>query len=173
MYKNHVLFFTATIVDWKNLLKPDKYKQIIVDSLKYLVVNQKIILYGYVIMPNHIHVLWRISSTCLLPDVKRDFLKFCSQKIKFDLEKNHPQVLALFKSNRKERKYQFWQDRSYNTPLHNRDVVVQKLEYIHNNPLSEKWKLVSMPEEYHYSSASFYLQDNCNNDFITHFIDET
>ena len=173
MNENHIFFFTATIVEWKHLLKPDKYKQLIVDSLKYLVSEQKIVLYAYVIMPNNIHVLWRIIEPNELSAVKRDFLKFCSQNIKFDLEKNHPNVLELFKSNRKDRKYQFWQDRSYNTPLHNRNVVVQKLEYIHNNPLSKNWKLVSAPEEYFYSSAAFYLKGNVDNDFITHYIEET
>lgn len=32
----------------------------------------------------------------------------------------------------------------------------QKLEYIHNNPLLEKWHLAELPENYRYSSAGFY-----------------
>ncbi len=117
MRENHILFFTATIIKWKHLLKLDKYKQIILDSLVYLVENDKITLYAYVIMPNHIHILWRIKEPYLLHEIQRDFLKYTSQMIKFDLEKNHPKVLPYFKSNRKDRKYQFWQDRSFNTRL--------------------------------------------------------
>ena len=173
MKENHVLFFTATIVNWKNLLKPDKYKQIILGSLKHLVRYNRVVLYAYVIMPNHIHILWRILEPNILSDVKRDFLKFCSQKIKFDLEENHPEVLNYFLSKRKDRQYQFWQDRSYNTPLHNRDVVIQKLNYIHNNPLSKKWKLVAAPEDYLYSSAKFYLQGSVHESCITHINADT
>ncbi len=169
MREYQVLFFTATIKDWKKLLKPDKYKQIIMDSLKFLVEKNKIYLYAFVIMPNHIHVLWKIREPNLFHNIKRDFLKFTSQSIKHDLEMNHPLVLEYFKSNRQDRKYQFWQDRSYNTPLYNSKVIEQKIEYIHNNPLSKKWKLVKCPEDYYYSSAKFYLCDDTNWKFITHF----
>jgi hypothetical protein len=30
---------------------------------------------------------------------------------------------------------------------------MQKLDYIHNNPLQPKWQLAKAPEEYFYSSA--------------------
>ena len=56
----HVYFYTATILKWQNLLKPDKYKDIIISSLKYLVDNKKIEVYAFVIMPNHIHIIWKM-----------------------------------------------------------------------------------------------------------------
>ncbi len=52
----HIAFFTATILEWKHLLKPDKYKELIIQSLKFLVDNGRVQLYGFVIMPNHIHL---------------------------------------------------------------------------------------------------------------------
>ena len=42
-------FFTATNLEWKKLLKPDKYKDIVIDSLRFLVKEKRIILYGFVI----------------------------------------------------------------------------------------------------------------------------
>jgi hypothetical protein len=51
-----IYFFTATILNWRKLLAPDKYKQMIVDSLKHLVDKQKIAVYAFVVMPNHIHL---------------------------------------------------------------------------------------------------------------------
>lgn len=80
-------FFTATILWWKKLLKPDKYKQIIVDSLAFLVKDGRVKVYGFVIMLNHIHVVWRIHEDRLREDVQRDFLKYTAQQIKFDLQK--------------------------------------------------------------------------------------
>ena len=56
--QRHISFFTATILYWKKLLKPDKYKQIIIESLKFLVAEKRVQVYGFVIMPNHIHLIW-------------------------------------------------------------------------------------------------------------------
>lgn len=55
-------FFTATILDWKKLLKPDKYKNIIIDSMRFLVTNQQVVIYGFVIMINHIHLIWQMKA---------------------------------------------------------------------------------------------------------------
>lgn len=42
----YIQFFTATILDWKHLLKQDKYKQMIVDSLRFLVREGRAKVYG-------------------------------------------------------------------------------------------------------------------------------
>jgi hypothetical protein len=39
-------FFTATNLEWKSLLQSDKYKDIVVDSLRFIVNNKKVIIYG-------------------------------------------------------------------------------------------------------------------------------
>jgi putative transposase len=52
-----VYFYTATILDWRHLLKEEKFKQIVLNSLIYLVEKEKLIVYGFVIMPNHIHII--------------------------------------------------------------------------------------------------------------------
>jgi putative transposase len=57
-----VYFWTATIHHWKHLLKPNKYKQIIIDSLQNLVARNLITVYGYVIMPNHLHLIWEMNE---------------------------------------------------------------------------------------------------------------
>ena len=48
-------FFTATILEWKHLLADDKHKDIIINSLKFLVAEKRIILNAFVIMSNHMH----------------------------------------------------------------------------------------------------------------------
>jgi len=47
-------FFTATILKWKHLLKPGKYKQLILDSLPFLVEQKRVKVYGFVIMTSPI-----------------------------------------------------------------------------------------------------------------------
>ena len=60
MERNPIKFFTATINSWKHLLQPDKYKQLVTESMKFLVEDKRVWIYGFVIMPNHIHLFWRI-----------------------------------------------------------------------------------------------------------------
>jgi putative transposase len=57
-------FFTATIQKWKHLLKEDKYKNIIVDTLKFLVAEEKVTINGFFIMSNHLHIIL-LRRTCM------------------------------------------------------------------------------------------------------------
>ncbi len=164
-----IAFFTATINSWKHLLTANKYKDIIVESLRFLCRDNRIWIYGFVIMPNHIHLLWRMQDKVLQKDVQRDFLKFTAQKIKQELQLNNPQMLQQFKSTQKDRIYQFWERRPYFSIMYNEKVVEQKLEYMHNNPVVEKWNLADAPENYNYSSARFYLLNIDDWNFITHY----
>ena len=77
--ENHPQFFTATINEWNHLLKDDKAKDIIINSLRFLVTENRINVYGFVIISNHLHLIWRIKSPCLLKNVQRDFLKYTAQ----------------------------------------------------------------------------------------------
>jgi putative transposase len=86
-------------------------------------------------------------------EVQRDFLTFTAQTIKFDLQKNHPNVLPYFEANLKDRKYQFWKQNPLSVDLYTHAVFIQKLEYIHWSPV--KGDLCELPEDYEYSSASF------------------
>jgi len=147
-------FYTATILEWKHLLKPDKYKNIILESLQFLVVDKRINLYAFVIMSNHIHLIWQPLADQTPISIQHSLLTNTAQRIKSDLQENHPEVLSHFKVIAKDRDYQFWERNSLGIDLCNNDVFVQKLNYIHTNPI--KAGLCRLPEEYHYSSAKFY-----------------
>lgn len=159
-------YFTATNLEWKKLLQQDKYKGIIIDSLRFLVDDSRIILYAFVIMINHLHLIWQMRASRNPEDVQRDFLKFTAQKIKADLRKNDPAFLELFKVNGKDRKYQFWERNPLSIFLWTDKVFLQKLNYIHMNPV--RAGIVSYPEEYKYSSARFYETGEDNWGFLTH-----
>ena len=57
-----VFFWTATINQWQKLLLPDSYKDVIISSLEYLSNERKIDLFAFVIMPNHLHLIWRTNE---------------------------------------------------------------------------------------------------------------
>ena len=92
----HPQFFTATILEWKHLLTEDKYKDIIIESLRFLVKEKRVIIYAFVIMPNHIHLIWQIQGGHKKENVQRDFLKFTAQKIKYDLTDHNRELLSQF-----------------------------------------------------------------------------
>ncbi|MCU0438886.1 MAG: hypothetical protein MUC49_13380 [Raineya sp.] len=101
--------------------------------------------------------------------LQRDFLKYTAQQIRFDLKNNHPLVLEHFKVDLKDRSYQIWENRPLSIPLWSQTVFKQKLDYIHKNPIQEKWKLVDTEEQYYYSSAKYYLLNEDDFGFITHY----
>jgi REP element-mobilizing transposase RayT len=161
-------FYTSTIVEWKLLLKPVKYKEIIINSLKHLVNQKKIAVYGFVIMPNHIHLIWELLNMNGKELPHSSFMKFTSHKILYDLKFDNPEFLNQFKSDLNTRDYQFWQGDSLAIELYTPDVIFQKLNYIHNNPVQGKWMLANSPTEYPYSSAAYYATGYDNFGFLTH-----
>ncbi|MEM9324760.1 MAG: hypothetical protein AAGA85_03855 [Bacteroidota bacterium] len=73
--------------------------------------------------------------------------------------------LKAFEVNAKDRKYQFWKRKPLSIPVYS-PTVFAKLEYIHDNPVKAGY--CSSPEEYHYSSASFYESGVDDFGFISH-----
>jgi len=55
-------FFTATIQEWKHLLGQDEYKNIVVNTLKFIAAEDKVAVNGFVIMSNHIHIIWQAKG---------------------------------------------------------------------------------------------------------------
>ena len=163
-------FFTATILEWKQLLKKDRYKDIIVSSLQFLVQNKRVAVYGFVIMPNHIHIIWQIAQGHKREHVQRDFLKFTAQQIKMDLQKRDKALLESFKVNAKDRMYQIWERNPLSIDIYSEKVMLQKLQYIHQNPLQERWRLSNEAEGYRYSSAQFYSKGNSEWKFLSHYL---
>ena len=147
-------FFTATILEWKQLLLQDKYKNEIIESLRFLVEQKRIQLFAFVLMNNHIHLIWQPLPSQTPQSIQHSFLKHTAQRIKFDLQKTSSSFLEEFKVNAKDRVYQFWERNSLSVELRSSKVFNQKLEYIHWNPV--KAGICKFPEEYYYSSARFY-----------------
>jgi REP element-mobilizing transposase RayT len=162
-------FFTATTLNWYGLLKPGKYKNIIIESLRFLVNNNQIKLNAFVIMINHLHLIWQMHPFQDAKDLQRDFLKFTAQTIKKDLRNCHPGILERFRVNSIDREYQFWKRNSLSVELRTHQVYLQKLDYIHWNPV--RAGLCKFPEDYKYSSAYFYETGIDNWGFLSHYWD--
>ncbi len=159
-------FFTATIQQWKHLLKEDEYKNIIVKALNFLVSESKVTIYGFVIMSNHLHIIWQSKGSNSIQKIQTSFIKHTSKEFKKQLENENN--LKAYAVNTIDRKYNFWQRDSLNIELFTAAVFNQKLHYIHYNPV--KANLCNLPEEYHFSSALFYEKGIDNFGFIEHYL---
>ena len=73
-------FITATVVDWVDVFTRKNYRDTVVECLDYCITNKAMLLYGYVIMSNHIHMVVQ-SGDGELSDLLRDFKKFTAAKI--------------------------------------------------------------------------------------------
>jgi putative transposase len=150
-------FITTTCFNWYRLLQMESCKQIVSDSINFLNNKHDTATLGYVIMPNHLHLIIYFRQRNQLSNWMRDLKKFTSVMIRQEIE--HSGDLALLEKIRTpERRevFKVWQDRFDDLYLVSKKVMEQKLEYIHTNPLQAHWNLVTKPEDWIHSSASFY-----------------
>ena len=129
---------------------------IIINSLQYLVKAKKVIIYGYVIMPNHIHLIWEMLVLNGKESPAGSFAKFTAHQFKEYLQSTNAAELEKYRSDKSDRKYQFWKRDPLAIPLTSEKSFLQKLDYVHFNPQDEKWELADCPENYRWSSARFY-----------------
>jgi len=158
------LYFTSTsIFGWADVFTRIIYKDIIVDSLKYCQAEKGLELYAWCIMTNHIHLIFSTNEDVLPQDFIRDFKKFTSKALtkaikENDKESRKERWLALFergaKYNSNNTFYQFWQQNNRPIELWSNEVIQQKIDYVHDNPV--KAGIVYNAEDYVYSSAIDY-----------------
>jgi len=167
--KEYAEFTTATCLEWKPIIHQDRFKDIIMESLRFLCTENRVWLNAFVIMHNHIHLVWQMIGEHRRNDVQRDFLKYTGQQILKHLRNEHSPLLTELKVNAKDRTYQVWERNTLSIALWSTNVFWQKIEYIHNNPVRAGY--CKYPEEYKYSSAEFYLTGKSEWNFLTHFED--
>ena len=155
---DELYFWTATINNWHRLLQKDVYKDVIISSLEHLSSKGKIDVFAFVIMPNHIHLIWRINKNNGKETAQGSFLKFTAHEFKKMLVDEHGSALEDYAVEAHNKKYEFWQRNSLAVSLYTREVAYQKLDYLHYNPVAQQWQLVKGSCDYKYSTARFYEQ---------------
>lgn len=168
MYPEHwPQFYTATIYKWQNLLAEDRHKNIIIDSLKFMVTEKRIELNAFVIMSNHIHLIWQPQFGFSPTDIQSSFMKYTAQQLKRSMVKSKTEIPGSFKVNKYDREYQLWKRSPLGIELFTPAVFEQKLNYIHYNPVAAG--LCNNPEDYYYSSARFYYDGRDSFEMLTHY----
>ena len=149
-----IYFWTGTIHKWYCLLEDNVEKETIIGSLKTLAGRGLITVYAFVIMPNHIHLIWRLNNRNGKESSKGSFMKFTAHEFKEHLKVKGG--LEKYKVDTSNKLYEFWQRDSLGIEIWSLKVAKQKLDYIHGNPVSGKWLLAKDDISYYYLSARFY-----------------
>jgi len=128
---------------------------IVISSLQWLVQNGLVEIYGYVIMPNHIHLLWQQLTMNGKEFPKNSFEKFTAKSlVKKMKQQNDPELKKEVLAS--GRKYNTWLRDPLARRIFSKEMAEEKLDYVHYNPLQTHWNLCKMPHEYGFSSAAFY-----------------
>lgn len=157
-------FITATVVDWVDVFTRKRYSDCIIECFDYCIKNKGMILFSYVIMSNHIHMIVQ-SNEGKLSDLLRDFKKFTSKtiltKIQTEPESRREWMLERFKkateTHSRNTNYQLWQYGNHAEEIYSEKFMWSKIDYIHFNPV--RAGLVSKPQDYIFSSASNYVNN--------------
>jgi len=171
MELDRIYFYTATINQWIPLLKQEECKKTILSSLKYLTQKGCLKIYGFVVMPNHIHLILEAIALNGKEMPHTSFLKFTGHSFLKILRKISVDELVKFQVDDPNKLYEFWQKGSFAYEIFSPTIAFQKLNYIHNNPCQKKWMLADEPSSYSLSSCSFYECDVDNFGFLTRIED--
>jgi putative transposase len=129
-------FITFSCYRRQPFLKTDTAKDTLQHILEQTRQRQRLCLAAYVLMPEHIHLLTDEPDLGTLATFLQIFKQLTSRQLKSPDQK------------------QFWQRRYYDFNVHSEEKRVEKVRYIHRNPVTRG--LVLHPEDYRWSSFNHY-----------------
>jgi REP element-mobilizing transposase RayT len=158
-------FMTFTVVGWIDLFSRQPYRDIFLKNMKHCQKEKQLSVGAYVIMSNHVHVIWQ-SKCGRLSDTLRDFKSFCTKQfiaaIESENESRREWLLYMFRfyaaRTNQNKEFKIWTGDNHPEEITSHEFLLNKLNYIHNNPVRAGW--VKKAEDYLYSSASNYVNGN-------------
>jgi putative transposase len=152
----HTHFGTATVVNWLPIFSNPALSQVVLDSLQYLHDHRRLILHAYVLLENHLHV---VGSSADFSAEVRKMKSYTARRIIDYLDQNAAdsvlrELRFAKKSHKMGQHYQLWQEGVHPQVILAEEVLKQKIEYIHYNPVRRGY--VDCLEQWRYSSARQY-----------------
>ncbi len=158
-----VFFCTFTCFQWLPLIDRVRMYEWVHDWFKRLHAEGARLV-GYVIMPNHLHLLLLVQEGRSINRILAEGKRFMAYEIRKRLvEGGHLGMLAIMADGvrpgdtSRGQNYRVFETSSDIKECWSEKFLHQKLNYIHNNPVSGKWSLVDDPAKYKYSSAGYYM----------------
>ncbi len=150
-------FITSSIVEGYPIFSNPLAAQVVLDALEFIQNERRTTVYAYVIMENHIHMIVQNDK---LPHQIQAFKSWTARAI-VDQFSDNGHTFQLYKLRKSKNLshtdsvHQLWQEGYYPKQIFSDEVMIQKIEYIHNNPV--KRGFVDRPEDWRYSSMRNYL----------------
>jgi putative transposase len=136
----HLHFLTFSCYRRLPLLNTARARNVFVRALEEIRERHRVLVVGYVVMPDHVHLL--------IGEPSKNTLSMALQALKQRVSRD------LRKAGRDANLKRFWQARFYDFNVHSAEKRREKLDYMHANAV--KRGLVKSPAEWAWSSWSFY-----------------
>ena len=160
--KEGLYFVSFAVVNWIDVFVRPFYCDILIESLNYCRENLGMELFCWCIMPSHVHFIFRTVDN--KPElVLGRFKEYTSKSLIKAISENSKEsrkewMLWMFaragSKSSNVSKNQFWQHDNRPIELWSAEVIEQKADYLHNNPVAAGF--VNEPHEWRYSSAIDY-----------------
>ena len=149
-------FVTCTIVEWLPVFTSSACCDILVESFLHCRQNKRLKIYAWVILDNHFHaILAAPDLSAVLRDLKSFTARGILQQLPAEGRDWLLNQLRYYRGGHKPNPYQVWQEGSHPQVIMDDATMLQKLGYLHNNPVKRGW--VTAPEHWCYSSAHEWL----------------
>ncbi|MBI5353574.1 MAG: transposase [Chloroflexi bacterium] len=167
-----IYYITSVTYNRLKLFTQPSFIILIIDSLNYYRYQYSCKIIGYVIMPDHIHLLILPQEEKAVTDFMRDFKRFTSGRITRQAKvEGKTELVKTFESAGTETEradYKVWQDSFWEQSVYTEKFLKQKLDYIHLNPV--RAGIVESAGDYLYSSyRNYFLNDNQLMEIDTHW----
>ena len=134
--EGHYHFVTFSCYRRLPFLNDDHSRTVFLDILEQTRKRHQFYLFGYVLMPEHVHLLMSEPKLKSLSNTFRALKTETSKRLKGD-------------------RLQFWQRRYHDFNVLSDDKFTEKLRYLHRNPVTRE--LVAKPEDWKWSSYRHWL----------------
>ena len=161
--EGHVYYLTIVVYHRLPIFSRPSFIIPLIDSLNFYRYKLDFKLLGYVIMPDHLHlIIWPLGKASVA-DIMRDYKEFTAKRIvrQAEVEQNTEWALAFQQAGQETGRSQnkVWQDSYWDENIFTVNFLKQKIDYIHNNPI--RAGLVDSADKYPYSSfRNYYLNDD-------------
>ena len=144
---------TCTVKDWYPLFMDPEIVEIIYSSLKFLQ-KEKLNIYAYVIMENHLHLI--AQSESLQSQIQRFKSYTATEILNYLRNISKSKVLNNFNYLNKltHSKHKLWEEGFHPKMIENVNIMNEKVKYIHGNPVRRGY--IDNPADWRYSSARNY-----------------
>ena len=150
----HLHFITCSCYRRLPFLNSAKSRDRFLEILEQTRLRCHFVVVGYVVMPEHIHLLLTEPERGNPSTVMQVLKQRTAQALLPKRKRRDPRQRRLFAE---ETRRAFWQARFYDFNVWTTKKRIEKLRYMHRNPV--KRGLVDAPEQWRWSSYKFYFLD--------------